>query len=67
VVGLHAVRVADEDPWYTLVVELADVAKLLDERDAAEDTEVADRRLAVVPPSYGVLPSSALVGERLSR
>jgi hypothetical protein len=48
-VGLHAIRVADEDPRSAPIVELANVAKLLDERDAAEDAEVADRRRAVVP------------------
>jgi hypothetical protein len=47
-VGLNTIRVAYEDPWSAPVVELADVAKLLDERDAAEDAEVADLRRAVV-------------------
>jgi hypothetical protein len=37
VVGLRALRVADEHHWSALVVELADVAKLLAEREAAED------------------------------
>ena len=48
-VGLHAVRVADEDPWFAPVVKLADVAKLLDECEAAKDAKVIDRRLAVMP------------------
>jgi hypothetical protein len=37
VVGLQALRVADEHPWSAPVVELVDVAKLLDEREAAKD------------------------------
>jgi hypothetical protein len=37
VVGLRALRVADEHPWSAPVVELADVAKLLAECEAAED------------------------------
>jgi hypothetical protein len=37
VVGLRALRVADEHPWSAPVIELADVAKLLAEREAAED------------------------------
>jgi hypothetical protein len=48
-VGLHAIRVADEDPQSALIIELAYVAKLLDECDAVEDAEVADRRRVVVP------------------
>jgi hypothetical protein len=36
-VGLRALRVADEHPWSAPVIELADVAKLLAEREAAED------------------------------
>jgi hypothetical protein len=36
-VGLRALRVADEHPWSALVVELADVAKLLTECEATED------------------------------
>jgi hypothetical protein len=36
-VGLRALRVAIEHPWGSPVVELADVAKLLGEREAAED------------------------------
>jgi hypothetical protein len=36
-VGLRALHVADEHPRSAPVVELADVAKLLDEREAAED------------------------------
>jgi hypothetical protein len=37
VVGLRALRVANEHPWGAPVVELADVAKLLGEHEAAED------------------------------
>jgi hypothetical protein len=37
VVGLRALRVADEHPRSAPVIELADVAKLLAEREAAED------------------------------
>jgi hypothetical protein len=37
VIGLRALRVADEHPRSAPVVELADVAKLLDKREAAED------------------------------
>jgi hypothetical protein len=37
VVGLRALRVADEHPCSAPVVELADVAKLLAEYEAAED------------------------------
>jgi hypothetical protein len=36
-VDLRALRVADEHPWSASVVELADVAKLLAEREAAKD------------------------------
>jgi hypothetical protein len=36
-VGLRALHVADEHPWSAPVVELADVAKLLAECEAAED------------------------------
>jgi hypothetical protein len=36
-VGLRALRVADEHPWSAPVVELADVAKLVGERKAAEN------------------------------
>jgi hypothetical protein len=36
-VGLRALRVANEHPWGAPVVELTDVAKLLGEREAAED------------------------------
>jgi hypothetical protein len=36
-VGLRALRVADEHPWSAPVVELADVAKLLTECEAAKD------------------------------
>jgi hypothetical protein len=36
-VGLRALRVTDEHPWSAPVVEPADVAKLLAEREAAED------------------------------
>jgi len=64
-IGLDALRVADEDPWRAPVIELADVVELLDERQAAEDVEVADRLLVPVQASYGVLPSRALVGKRL--
>jgi hypothetical protein len=35
-VGLRDLRVADEHPWSAPVVELADVAKLLTEREAAK-------------------------------
>jgi hypothetical protein len=35
-VGLRALRIADENSWSAPVVELADVAKLLAEREAAE-------------------------------
>jgi hypothetical protein len=48
-VGLHAIRVADEDPGSAPVVELAGVAKLLNECNAAEDAKVADRQCAIVP------------------
>ena len=41
------------------------MVELLDERQAAEDVEVADRLLVPVQASYGVLPSRALVGKRL--
>jgi hypothetical protein len=37
VVGLRALRVANEHLWGAAIVELADVAKLLGEREAAED------------------------------
>jgi hypothetical protein len=37
VLGLRALRVADEHPWSAPVVELANVVKLLAEREAAED------------------------------
>jgi hypothetical protein len=37
-VGLRALRVADEYPCSALVVEFADVAKLLAECEAAEDS-----------------------------
>jgi hypothetical protein len=37
VVGLRALRVADEHTWSAPVVKLADVAKLLAERETAED------------------------------
>jgi hypothetical protein len=37
VVGIRALRVADEHPQSAHVVELADVAKLLAEREAAND------------------------------
>jgi hypothetical protein len=37
-VGLQALRVADELPWSAPVIELADVAKLLAEREAVEDS-----------------------------
>jgi hypothetical protein len=36
-IGLRALRVANEHPWGAPAVELADVAKLLGEREAAED------------------------------
>jgi hypothetical protein len=36
-VGLRALRIADEHPWSAPVVELADVAKLFAECEAAED------------------------------
>jgi hypothetical protein len=52
VVGLRALRIADEHPQSASVVELTDVAKLIGEREAAE-------------ASYGVLPLRALMGERL--
>jgi hypothetical protein len=52
VVGLRALRVADEHPQSASVVELTDVVKLIGEREAAE-------------ASYGVLPLRALMGERL--
>jgi hypothetical protein len=38
VIGLRALRVADEHPWSAPVFELADVAKLLGEREAAKDS-----------------------------
>jgi hypothetical protein len=37
-VGLRALCVADEHSWSATVVELANVAKLLAEREAAEDS-----------------------------
>jgi hypothetical protein len=37
-VDLRALRVADEHPWSAPVIELANVAKLLAEREAAEDS-----------------------------
>jgi hypothetical protein len=37
-IGLRALRVADEHPWSAPVVELADVAKLLTECEATEDS-----------------------------
>jgi hypothetical protein len=37
VVGLRALRIANGHTWGAPVVELADVAKLLGEREAAED------------------------------
>jgi hypothetical protein len=37
VVGLRALRVADEHPRSAPIIELADVVKLLAEREAAED------------------------------
>jgi hypothetical protein len=37
-VGLRVLRVANEHPWGAPVVELADVAKLLGEGEAAEDS-----------------------------
>jgi hypothetical protein len=48
-VGIRAIRVADEHPWGAPVVELADVAKLLGEREAAEDPYVRDSQLAPMP------------------
>jgi hypothetical protein len=48
-VGLRALRVTDEHPRSALVVEPADVAKLLGEREATEDLKVRDRRLAPMP------------------
>ena len=48
-VGLRALRVADEHSQSAPVVELADVAKLLGEREAAEDPQMGDRRLAPMP------------------
>jgi hypothetical protein len=48
-VGLRALHVADEHPRSAPIVELADVAKLLGEREAAEDPQVGDRRLAPMP------------------
>ncbi len=64
-VGLRALRVADENPWGAPVVELADVAKLLGEREAAEDPQVGDRRLAPMPSLVQCPAVEALVGERL--
>jgi hypothetical protein len=61
-VGLGALRVADEDPWRALVVELADVVELLDEGQAAEDAKVAHRRLAPVPGLVWCLAIEGLGG-----
>jgi hypothetical protein len=38
VVGLRALHATNEHPWSAPVVELPDVAKLLDEHEAAEDS-----------------------------
>ena len=46
-VGLSPLCVADEDLRRAALVELADVVQLLDEGEAAEDAQIADRRLAV--------------------
>jgi hypothetical protein len=48
-VGFRALGVADEHSRSAPVVELADVAKLLGEREAAKDPQVGDRRLAPMP------------------
>jgi hypothetical protein len=37
-VGIRALHVADEHPWSVPVIELANVAKLLVEREAVEDS-----------------------------
>jgi hypothetical protein len=47
--GLRALCVADEHSRSAPVIELADVAKLLGEREAAKDLQVGDRRLAPMP------------------
>ena len=66
-VGLRALRVADEHSRSAPVVELADVAKLFGEREAAEDPHRKWETAGLRPcqASYDILPSSALVGERL--
>ena len=64
-VGLRALRVADEHSRSAPIVELADVAKLLGEREAAEDPQVGDRRLAPMPSLVRRPVVERLVGERL--
>ena len=58
-VGLDAQRVADEDPWRALVVELADVVELLGEGETAEDAKVAYHRLT---PVLGLIRRFAVKG-----
>ena len=48
-VGLSPLCVADEDPWRAAIVKLAYVVPLLDEGEAAEDAQLADRWLAPMP------------------
>jgi hypothetical protein len=48
-VGFRALRIADEHPQGAPVVELADVAKLLSECEAAKDPLVRDHRIAPMP------------------
>ncbi|KAG8075966.1 hypothetical protein GUJ93_ZPchr0006g42869 [Zizania palustris] len=48
-VGLGSLRIADENSSRALVIQLADVVELLEECQAAEDVEVANRWLASVP------------------
>jgi hypothetical protein len=61
VVGLQALRVADEHPRSAPVVELANVATLLGEHEAAEDPQVGDRRLAPMPSLIWRLALESLV------
>ena len=64
-VGLRALRVADEHSRSAPVVELADVAKLLGELRQPKTRKWETTGLHPCQASYGVLLSSALVGERL--
>jgi hypothetical protein len=64
-VAFHTFVVADEHSRSASIIKLADVVQLLDVDEGAEHSQVATSGLRPCQASYGVIPSSALVGERL--